>query len=29
MSATIFPSVHVGEPIRYQQVSVFPLFAGT
>lgn len=26
MSA-IFPSVHVGEPIRHKQVSVFPLFA--
>src|SRR6478752_5774119 len=26
MSA-IFPSVHVGEPIRCNQVSVFPLFA--
>ena len=24
--STTFPSVHVGEPIRYQQVSVFPLF---
>lgn len=27
MSTTIFPSVHVGEPIRYQRVSVFPLVA--
>jgi hypothetical protein len=26
MSA-IFPSVHVGEPIRHQQLSIFPLFA--
>jgi hypothetical protein len=25
--STIFPSVHVGEPIRHKQVSVFPLFA--
>ena len=24
--STIFPSVHVGDPIRHRQVSVFPLF---
>ncbi len=25
--SSIFPSVHVGDPIRHQQLSVFPLFA--
>ena len=27
MSISVFPSIHVGEPIRCNQVSVFPLFA--
>ena len=28
MSVT-FPEVRVGEPIRHEALSVFPLFAGT